>query len=1152
MSWIACANRWLFAMVLVPALPSLVVAADPEGKAEPPKFEPAQIEFFEAKVRPILVQRCYECHGPELKEPKGGLRVSSREAILKGGDTGPAATPGKPKDSLLIESINYTGLYEMPPKTRLPAAEVETLTKWVEMGLPWPKEAAAGAVAKGFDLEARKKAHWAWNPIPYQLPAIKNAAAAKTDIDRFLLAKLEEKGLGLAPAAAKETLLRRVTFDLTGLPPTTAELDAFLADSAPNAFEKVIDRLLQSPRYGERWARHWLDLVRYAESRGHEFDYNIPNAWQYRDYVVRAINADVPYDTFAKEHLAGDLMPQPRINAEKGFNESILGTGFWFLGEWVHSPVDIRQDECDRQDNMIDVMSKTFLGLTVSCARCHDHKFDAISQADYYALAGYMQSSAYRLARFETMEQDKELAKHLQTMRESQQLSLLRLYGAALKDRMRNADVYLRTAYEVVQKGAAAGDKELSATRVAAAAEEKAIDVALLKGWAQALFAAKGDPTDPLHALAIVAFDPAMKDGKPLQEKTKALVAGWREEVARFEKGMSGATVVVDYSANEFPTNAWLADGQTFGPAPVRRGDIRLGGPADQPTWNVARVSAAQRDPFWNGLQLSPGAEHDWGATTNVIRSGRTLRTPTFTVKEGPVWVWATGEGHSTAVVCSHHMTAGPLHGGLSQRFRHEAGTWRWVRHDLTRYIGQRVHLEFTAEGDQDLAIRLVAQSKNAPPEPLLPKSESIAKCLEPGIDSFQELVNQTAGRIKDEANLLLPPLTGDSDPALLTWLLRQRAWLVHSGSEEGARLEATEVALRARELELRKKVQPSSRLAMAMWEGDAVDEQLLIRGNSRTPAAPVAARLPQAIFGAEQASEKTASRRAIMADRLIDPKLNPFFARVQVNRIWHHLFGRGIVSTVDNFGVLGEAPTHPELLQYLADQFARDGFSQKRFIKSILLSAAYQMSSVADAKGMEVDPKNELLHHMRIRRLQSEAIRDSLLALSGRLVESPGGPPTPVYLTEFMQGRGRPGGGPLDGAGKRSLYISVRRNFLSPMMLAFDTPIPFTTVGRRNLSNVPAQALILMNDPFVLDQAKRWGGQTAGQKLPAEDRVRQMYRAAFARLPSDAEIAAAVAFLVQQTKEYGMPGEQMLTDPRPWSDLGHVLINSKEFIFIP
>jgi hypothetical protein len=306
-----------------------------------------------------------------------------------------------------------------------------------------------------------------------------------------------------------------------------------------------------------------------------------------------------------------------------------------------------------------------------------------------------------------------------------------------------------------------------------------------------------------------------------------------------------------------------------------------------------------------------------------------------------------------------------------------------------------------------------------------------------------------------------------------------------------------------------------------------------------------------EALGGLEQPPVQRGSGRLQLARQIVDPA-NPLAARVRVNRVWHHLFGRGIVASVDNFGVLGREPTHPALLDYLAAQFVREGWSLKRLIRSLVLTSTYQMSSTPGAKSLAVDPENELLQHARVRRLEAETIRDAILAVSGGLNDKMYGPSVPVHLTPFMQGRGRPKSGPLDGEGRRSIYISVRRNFLSPMMLAFDAPTPHTTIGARNVSNVPAQALILMNDPFVVEQARRWAERILARPgLDARARIEQLYRAAFAREPSNAEVSAALAFLEQQAALLGPPPEQGESNPRVWADLCHVMFNVKEFIFI-
>ncbi|MBL8828498.1 MAG: DUF1549 domain-containing protein, partial [Planctomycetaceae bacterium] len=392
------------------ALVSLMLFVQPALAAEPAvEFSAEQLEFFEKKVRPLLVTHCRECHGPDKQ--KGGLRVDSRAALVKGGESGAAIVPGKPDMGYFVDAINYGDTYKMPPRGKLPAEAIATLTEWVRQGAAWPKEATGDDVKSNkpeVSYDERMQ-HWSFQPIQAPTPPpVKDESWIRSPIDRFILAKLEAAGLKPNPPADEAVLLRRMSLDLTGLP-VEEKLKAesrklrenpSTRDSAPfssqlSAFASQLSALLSSPRYGERWARHWLDLVRYAETCGHEFDFELPEAFEYRDYVIRALNADVPYDQFVVEHIAGDLLPQPRLNPRDNSNESIIGTGFYFLGEGKHSPVDIRADECERVDNQIDVLSKTFLGLTLSCARCHDHKFDPILARDYYGLAGFLQSSRF-------------------------------------------------------------------------------------------------------------------------------------------------------------------------------------------------------------------------------------------------------------------------------------------------------------------------------------------------------------------------------------------------------------------------------------------------------------------------------------------------------------------------------------------------------------------------------------------------------------------------------------------------------------------------------------------------------------------------------------------------------------------------------------
>jgi hypothetical protein len=1056
-------------------------------------------EFFEKQVRPILVARCFECHSGTAKRLEGGLRLDSLAAAMKGGGTGPAVVPGKPKESLLVDAINYGELYQMPPKTRLPAEEVATLTKWVEMGAPWPKDAVAAAGSTSeFDLAKRKASHWCWQPLTDPaVPKLRNPQSAiRNPIDAFVQAKLEAKGLSPAPPADPRTLIRRLYFDLIGLPPSVQEVDEFLAAVSPSpapplshssntegargrggekerkAIESVVDRLLASPQFGERWGRHWLDLVRYAESRGHEFDNNTPNAFEYRDYVIRALNADVPYDQFVIEHVAGDLLEKPRLHPTEGWNESLIGTGFWFLGEWIHSPVDIRKDECDRVDNQIDVFSKTFLGLTVSCARCHDHKFDAISQADYYALAGYLQSSSYRLARFQTWEQDRKSAEEL-------------------------AAIDAKHWPEII------------------AAVVKGIEPKLDELAGKLVEAAKTPSSDELGVLA---------------------------------PDLAGCETIIDFQTA--PASEWRADGPLFGDGPVRAGQVVLGASGSSPL-EVAPYGAARQDLAWQAANIASPSEGDQGRLGGWMRAGRAIKTPKWTLKSGQVHYLIEGAGHVYAAVDSHALVNGPLHGELAKDTGGNSDLpMRWITHDLSRYAGHRVHLEFSPKVGEDFRVLLVVEGAQRPPEP-----KNRANTLLPANvthEAARDLIRSTLEMLSADK------VMADSQPqdraVLVNWLISQ-ASLSDKPPKELSDALAAYTADRER---VTAGIRSESRVCLAMWDGSPTDEHLLVRGNHKTIGPAVPRRLLTAIdvaSGGRQPPEASVqNNRLTLARKLTDPT-NPFTSRVMVNRVWHHLFGRGIVPSTDNFGVLGQEPTHPELLDHLAQQFIKEGWSLKRLIRSIVLSDTYQQASgrrdPPDDIAEQADPQNLNFHRQNLRRLEGEAIRDAILAISGRLDRTQFGPSVPVHLTPFMQGRGRPGNsGPLDGAGRRSIYISVRRNFLAPMMLAFDTPIPFSTVGRRNVSNVPAQALILMNDPFVAEQSLTWARKVLADKdASPESRIRRMYAQAFSREPTPEETAATISFLESQAREYGLSAAA--NEDRVWADLAHVLFNVKEFVFV-
>lgn len=1074
------------------------------ARAAAPAFPAEDLEFFEKRIRPLLAERCYECHSADAKKLKGGLHLDSREGLLKGGETRAAVVPGQPEKSLLLEAVRYGNQdLQMPPKSRLSKAQIADLTAWVKRGAPWPAEAGAARVAaKGFDVQQRKQAHWSWQPPrPESVPVVKSAAWSRQPVDRFILAKLEEKQLKPAPAAEPHTLLRRLYFDLTGLPPKPEDIAAFERESS---IGNLVDRLLASPHFGERWARHWLDLVRYAETRGHEFEPPIPNAYHYRDYVIRALNADVPYDQFVVEHLAGDLMPKPRLNPATGGNESILGTGFWFLGEEVHSPVDIRQDECDRMDNRLDVMSKTFLGMTVACARCHDHKFDAISQRDYYALAGFLLSSTYRQVPFTEMEKHREVAAQLAQLRSAEQAKLLQATAKALRPGLERLAEHL-----------------LATPRSGT--------------WSNVLQQAKASFDHPLHVFAV--------RGTLLSPKPQLTASNGPDLTGT---GVSPLLrVVVDYA--RLGAKDWVQDGWVFGLRPAAPGEVIFGESESQPLAGIVSRASAVRDPAWNRL-AARGVERDVGTLGEWERSGQTLRTPDVILAAGSLWYLVRGPVRAYAAVDSHTLIKGPLHGALLREFKDDRNQWRWVEHPLAAYKGHRVHVEFNPVGTAPLTIAMVVQADTKPALPAIPANELLAATFTAAeVNSTAALARALQRTLLTVANEMQSGRVSPGAAPLADWLVQNLDLFCPPGSPERQQLAVATKPVLARHAELAARIQPVSVVAPAILDGSGVDEFLLVRGQPRNPASATPRRFLEALVGTEAPKFATGSGRLELAQQIVDPA-NPFTARVIVNRVWHHLFGRGLVPSVDNFGVLGQPPSHRELLDHLAVHFVRDlNWSVKRLIRELVLTQAYQMSSSpADARAEQLDPENALLHRMNLRRLEGEAIRDAVLTVSGRLDPKVGGPSVMVHLTPFMDGRGKPSSGPLDGAGRRSIYTSVRRNFLPPMMLAFDMPIPFTTMGRRNVSNVPAQALILMNDPFIVEQTRVWAKRLSSVTDPAE-RVRLMHLAVFSRPPAAAELNDALAFVTAQSQRLGASP----TDERVWADLGHVLFNVKEFIYL-
>ena len=1394
-----------------------VTASADDAQSE---FTPDQIEFFEKQIRPILVEHCQECHGAD--EPEAGLRLTSRQAILRGGDSGPAIVPGMIDKGELLLAVSYDADgYQMPPDGKLPQETINLLRDWVAMGAPWPAEADVADATDEFDLEARAE-RYSFQPLQQvQPPEVQHTAWPRTPIDCFLLERLEAAGLAPAPPTDKRTWIRRAYFDTLGLPPTPQQVQAFLDDDSPLAFDRVVDGLLASPHFGERWGRHWLDLVRYAESRGHEFDYDVPNAWHYRDYVVRALNDDVPYDQFVVEHVAGDLLGtdlhQPRqvalypfidgadINpgltptetsgttflladgaartidaldaprwsglvdgttqtlqiAERvqrrfdvrfrpgtGANESILGTGFWFLGEWVHSPVDIRQEEADRFDNMIDVYSKTFLGLTVACARCHDHKFDPITQADFYALQGYLQSSSYRQARFESMDHNRRIADRIDELRSDATPLLLRTLSDLVEPTIGDLGRYIAAARDAMQTGpqfndrrseitfedfengtydewevtgdafgdgpqsqetiapyqgdvrpegrffvnshqkrdGGAGDRHigtltsreftiernhlrflvgggshegktcinllidgqpvLSATgrnsnemsaidwdvseyrektaRIQVVDEERGgwgnIGVdhfvfsdslagdpvtvtsadfapAFLQGihqraqalglngdrlayWTAHLLNAKQNPDDPFHVFA--QDHPAefvRNEFEQGRARTQQALRDLGEDIR--EHGQQQIEIL--FSPGE-ELNVWsprpapvASDGRHFGSGRRRPGSVVLADDPRQPIAAIVTLPAIGRDSLWDELTAGAGTMDDPGRISGWNRAGRTLRTRAFEITSGKLYCLIRGGCNTYVAVDSHILINGPLHGQLIKQHPapdavDDADSWRWIEHDVARYQGHRAHLEIVLRGDEPLEIAWIAQADRSPAT-MLGNDHGFS-------DVWWRPLRHVEGELQDE-QVLLAAKTAFADAVavcrgqelhrilpieyhyqLANWLIQnpQLTGLDSEASRETLRQVAEPIFAHTRELE--SEIQPVSATAPCMMDVSGEDEYVFIRGAWKKPGDTVPRRFLEVFNGTGvpkpfsiDGQRPDGSGRLRLARQMVDPAQTPILPRVIVNRIWQHYFGRGIVPTPDDFGHMGQEPSHPQLLDWLANDLISHDWSLKHIHRQLLLSAAYRMESSVGEPGTlnqpgENDPDNALLHRMNVKRLEGEIIRDAVLSVSGRIDGELYGRSVPVHLTPFMEGRGRPGqSGPVDGHGRRSLYVAVRRNFAEPFFQAFDFPNPHTTTGRRSVSNVPAQALALMNNPLIVQQTRVWAERllAATEGVAAEERVARLYETAFSRPPTEDELTAGTAFVEAQAAEYGTG----TNDVRVWSDYCHVLVNVKEFVFI-
>ena len=1068
---------------------------------EPAVDQAAKLEFFEKKIRPVLVLHCYECHSVLSKEPKGELLLDSRDPMRRGGESGPAVVPGNLEKSLILSALKHESL-EMPPKKKLPAAVVSDFITWIKAGAVDPRDQAVSPEVLSKEIwEAtfQQRLNW-WSLQPVRDCLVPDSTrkdwGGKT-IDPFVLSKLSESGLNPATRADRETLIRRLSYALTGLPPRPQQVKAFVEDESSDAWERLVEHYLASAHFGERWARHWMDVVRYTDTYGYEWDVTAKGSWRYRDYLIRAFNADVGFDQLVREQIAGDLLPQPRINHEQQLNESLIGVMFYQLGEKRHG--DSSSFEGIHQemlDNKIDAFSKAFQALTISCARCHDHKLDPVSQKEYYALAGVFMSSRWVANAVDLPERNQSLKQQLRETKKELRQALAKLWREDL---------------------------------------EQNIQVATLDKI-------QPDQPLPIEDINYVWQQIYRLENGQVAEQWKTLANNIQQQSQeRSKNNGENLTVLADFS--EGHVAGWNVDGDGVA-EPIVRGDFQVLPAGDQ------------------ALQVL----HLGGYLTASLSSKSTgaLRSPLLnTIEQPAISVLASGGNYAAyrrvidnAFLCEKQTYL-------------EKSSYQWLPFTTYKNMPQRrIYVEFVTKGSNPnfpprwgLGAKLSKQAM-ADPRSWFAVSKVVAH--QAGVKPLDELrrflplLDDMPPTSKQEAaaryrGWLLAAVdrwavgTAQADDIVLLNNLLLTPWITKAANHPALEPLVT----RYREVESQVQV---ARTVNGMADLDkGVDYRLHHRGSYYQLGDPV----PRGYLRALTADTKETdtfttpqSGRLKLAERILDPK-NPLTARVYVNRVWHWLFGQGLVDTPNNFGQLGGRPSHPELLDWLTKRFVEDGWSTKKLIRRIVMSQTWQQSGRVNSQASAVDPRNRLIHHFPTRRLEAEAIRDSMLAVSGRLEAKLYGPPTDPYRTAEDETK-RLFTGPLDGNGRRSIYTKVTIMEPPKFLLTFNQPKPKIPTGRRDVTSTPIQALTLLNDPFVLQQAAVWGKRlAASQDGDVRQRIRELFQASFARGPSSTELKRWEQAVHDLARLHEVSDGKLLSSEKVWSDVAHAVFNSKEFIYV-
>ncbi|WP_435011385.1 PSD1 and planctomycete cytochrome C domain-containing protein [Tundrisphaera lichenicola] len=1075
-------------------------------------------EFFEKKIRPILANHCQRCHSSARKQ-NGGLALDSKAGWERGGDSGPSIRPGNVEESLLLQAVRWTDeALRMPPEEaggKLSDGQIADLEAWVKRGAfdprtdtgPGPRPATWAEV-----FEERRN-WWSLKPVRKPpVPEVDQGDRPGRAVDHFLDRRMASEGVSPAAAASPRTLIRRLSLVLTGLPPTAEESAAFEESARRDpggAYEALVDRLLASPRFGERFARHWLDVVRYSETHGNEWNYDVPHAWRYRDYVIRAFNEDLPYDQFAREQIAGDLLPEPRWNARGRFNESLIGTAFYRFGEVNHdSCVDFGVIGYDIVDNQLDTLTKTFQATTVACARCHDHKKDAVSTRDYYGLLGILRSSRSVQHTLDSPEINREAIADLNRIKAEIRAELASLW---------TGEVNSIDGGKLVDRLGPPGEKPPPIS-------------------------------SPSHAWDAMARASSSEADDLCGTWQKLVEDHATEQAARSEFNRTKFQPVADFRGRMEP--GWTTSGMGLRGGPNPGVDITLAHegeaaiqsilPSGLFTFGVSRKL--------NGALRSPTLPRGGGKLSfQVIGGGHSLSRVVFNncqlnyTNQHSIhhddWTWVTVDfpDRSAELLPYAELLTfwdspkypDPL-GTLGKDTDNQRQPWDFHTRDPRSWWGLR---------------QVVAHDGPEPPKEDLAHLDRLESGDPPA--SLEELGSRYSGIAREVVAAFAEGRTTDDDVKWLNWLLDRG--LISNKADASPRLASLIASYRKIE---EHDLSPPTTIPGMADEREPFDQPILIRGEYTRPGDPTPRRYLQAIEPEGTTLPLPGSGRGFVADQIASPT-NPLTARVMVNRVWQWVFGRGIVRTPDDFGHLGEPPTHPELLDYLAAEFVEDGWSVKRLVRELVLSRAFRAAANPAEGTRERDPDNILLSHYPARRAEAEVIRDSLLAVSGRLDGKLYGPSVHPYRDKEDTEK-RLFAGPLDGDGRRSLYIKFQLMESPRFLSVFNLPGGKVTQGRRDASNVPAQSLALLNDPLVWNLADHWAGNLQDRGRTIEDRVDLMFRDALGRPASDLERGRFAEAVRAFAELRGVSDADLMVSRPVWQDAAHAIFNLKEFIFIP